>query len=336
MGDVSDLASFSAAWGSDFLLAQGAGGNTSLKFRDSLRIKASGFRLADAGAHNIFIDVPLRVARRMASEDLVYATSPSVRASIETGLHAILPDRVVAHLHVIPVLAVAVRRDAQELLATMLSGLDWFFVPQVRPGLPLCRALKNAMEKCKTPKVIVLANHGVVFAGRSFPEVDALIRDVCDRVAPASRLRSVKCGRDTNGVDPRKLAHTAARLGLEAARVPGAHRLAFDQRALHIAKSGSLYPDHVVFLGAGATEIAGDWSQSCNAHLFLLKGRGAFLSPRKSDEAHEMAACLAEVVLRIPPDAEINYLEKDLEDELLDWEAEKHRAYIAAMSADRK
>jgi rhamnose utilization protein RhaD (predicted bifunctional aldolase and dehydrogenase) len=41
----------------DYLLIQGSGGNISIKDGDILYVKASGFRMSDAPAKNIFISV---------------------------------------------------------------------------------------------------------------------------------------------------------------------------------------------------------------------------------------------------------------------------------------
>ncbi|MEI9851619.1 MAG: class II aldolase/adducin family protein [Sphingomonas sp.] len=304
--------------GADFALAQGAGGNTSFKHGDLLTIKASGFRLGDAGERDIFVDVPVAAARAMADGGPAHADAGGRRASIETSLHAVLPQRAVAHLHMIPLLALAVRADAAEVLAARLAGLDWALVPYLKPGVAVAQAVRALVAARGAPGVVVLANHGIVFAGDGFEQVAALVDEVRARVDVAPRA--------VPAADPAGLAALAGRHALEPARVAAAHGAALDPAATGFATAGSLYPDHVVFLGRGAALLGAGEAESL---LFLAPGKGALLAPGLSDEAHEMAACLAEVALRIDPGAPLSLLGREAEDELIHWDAELYRRALA-------
>jgi len=55
-----------------------------------------------------------------------------LRPSIETTLHAVMPQRVVVHVHCVETIAQACLSDASERLTAPLAGLDWAFVPYVR------------------------------------------------------------------------------------------------------------------------------------------------------------------------------------------------------------
>ena len=57
---TKELATLSAKLGSNPLLTQGAGGNTSVKVGDALLIKASGKRLSQALSENIFVEMDNR------------------------------------------------------------------------------------------------------------------------------------------------------------------------------------------------------------------------------------------------------------------------------------
>jgi rhamnose utilization protein RhaD (predicted bifunctional aldolase and dehydrogenase) len=311
---LDDLAAYSARWGDDLELVQGAGGNTSVKLDGQLHVKASGQRLKDAERQPIFVTVPLSG----------HAPPPSpggLRPSIETSLHLLTPYRVTAHLHMVDVIALAVRRDARAALEQALGGLGWTWVPYAKPGEALARAISDASGG-RPAEIVVLGNHGVIVGGDSFAEVDSLISDLRVRLAVAPR---------TGPLSATLLSELAERHGLEPACLPEAHLAAADPRSLGFATSGSLYPDHPVFLGRGAAALdpaASDLPTSDTA-LYLAPGAGALLRPGLPDAAHEMAACLGLVASRIAPGAPVQPLTRAQEDELIDWEAERYRRGLA-------
>src|SRR4051812_25683172 len=105
--------------GRDPLLVQGAGGNTSLKDGDRLWVKSSGVRLSECRSNNAFTELDLHCVRaRLATSDAEPDLSTCRRGvsggrpSIETSLHALMPQRVVAHLHSVNALAWLIVRDS--------------------------------------------------------------------------------------------------------------------------------------------------------------------------------------------------------------------------------
>src|SRR5215475_11821634 len=145
--DLSDLKAMSARVGRDPLLIQGAGGNSSLKREGVLWVKASGTWLQDAEKAAIFLPVDLELARRRFSsgEEKVAAISSAgtpagLRPSIETSLHAFLPQSIVLHVHSVNALAWCIRAEGAPALGERLDGLNWAWLPYCRPGLPLPRA----------------------------------------------------------------------------------------------------------------------------------------------------------------------------------------------------
>ena len=127
---LNDLRHMSARVGRNILLVQGAGGNSSIKDGDVLWVKASGTWLADAEAKDIFVPVSLGAARAALMQGdekvpLARNAGTTLRASIETSLHALMPHRIVLHVHSVNTIAWAVRSDAREELASRLEGLAW-------------------------------------------------------------------------------------------------------------------------------------------------------------------------------------------------------------------
>jgi rhamnose utilization protein RhaD (predicted bifunctional aldolase and dehydrogenase) len=128
--------------GRDPLLVQAGTGNTSLKLKGVLWIIASGKCLARAKLEKIPVPIDLRAARRYLerNQDIAAAYEnryhAELRPSIETARHAVLPHRVVVHVHSVNTIAWAVRQDAPAQLATRLAGLDWQWIPFVPSGVP--------------------------------------------------------------------------------------------------------------------------------------------------------------------------------------------------------
>jgi rhamnose utilization protein RhaD (predicted bifunctional aldolase and dehydrogenase) len=310
---LNDLAAYSARWGADLELVQGAGGNTSVKLDGELHVKASGQRLKDAQRQPIFVSLPLSGEAAPPASGL--------RPSIETSLHLLTPYRVTAHLHMVEVIAMAVRRDARQALDQALAGLPWSWVSYAKPGEALARAI-SAAAGARLAEVVVLGNHGVIVGGDSFEEVDVRITDLRARLATKPR---------TGPLSANLLSDLAARHSLEPAHLPEAHLAAADPQSLRFATSGSLYPDHPVFLGRGAAALdpSAGALPATESSLYLAPGAGALLKPGLPDAAHEMAACLGLVASRIAAGADVQPLTRAQEDELIDWEAERYRRGLA-------
>ena len=116
MVELDHLRSVSARIGADPLLVQAAGGNTSLKDDGVMWVKASGTWLQDAQAKDIFVPVDFQALRKaLAVDDTACETSVEfvrtdlndggLRPSIETTVHALIPQRVVLHVHCVNTIA---------------------------------------------------------------------------------------------------------------------------------------------------------------------------------------------------------------------------------------
>jgi rhamnose utilization protein RhaD (predicted bifunctional aldolase and dehydrogenase) len=316
VSDLQALAKYSARIGSDPEQVQAAGGNTSLKGDGTLWVKASGLWLADAEKRDLF--VPVDVAKVLdaidaGTEDDVRAATlqdqnPSgLRPSIETSLHALLPHRFVIHTHSVRTIAIAIRADAEAELSRRLDGLGWVWVPYVFPGLPLTRAIKEAMDS-RAIDVVVMGNHGLVVAGDDLETTAALLQEVERRLdAPARPL-------PTSDAPPRP--------GLRPVKHARVHALAHDATLRAMATAGSYYPDHVIFLGPAA---ATPETQKPGQKLVLEPDAGAYVPEDAPPAADELALCLALVLARVPDGAELVRFTSAQEAALLGWDAEQYR-----------
>jgi rhamnose utilization protein RhaD (predicted bifunctional aldolase and dehydrogenase) len=343
--EFAALKALSARLGRDPLRTQAAGGNTSLKHDGVMWIKASGTWLAQAESGDIFVPVRLEPLLRAVADadpraetaaDFVasdLATTGGLRPSVETSVHAVIGRRVVVHIHDVATTAVAVRADAEAVLAERLgkaAGIDWLFIPYVKPGVPLSRAIAERMRA--GTNVIVLGNHGLVVMADTVAEAGAL----ADRVTAALEVRP----RDAAGGDIpalERLGRPPYRLATDAA----AHRTATDATNLAIARRGTLYPDHVVFLGPGIVETDADGIGTIAGRagtapmMLVVPGMGVLIHENALPGADELARALAEVTARIDPAAPVEVLTPEQERELISWDAELYRQKVARESGRR-
>jgi rhamnose utilization protein RhaD (predicted bifunctional aldolase and dehydrogenase) len=311
--------------GTDPSLVQAAGGNVSLKRDGVLWVKASGTWLANARRQDIFVPVRLDTLLAAMHADRAEDTTPFVvteqnpsglRPSIETTLHGVLPHPVVVHVHCVETIAWACRADAPAALAPLLAGLRWVFVPYVRPGAPLTRALLDVIRP--DTDVIVLGNHGLVVGGADTGSAAALLAEVSRRLrrpvraAPPADLAAL--ARAAEGTEYRPVAD------------PAAHGMATDPASLAVARLGSLYPDHVIFLGAGIATAA----PSRPGALWAVPGAGVLLHREATPGAVALARCLADVCARLDPAEPLVALTPAQDAELLGWDAEKYRQTLNA------
>jgi rhamnose utilization protein RhaD (predicted bifunctional aldolase and dehydrogenase) len=337
------LRAASARLGADPLQVQAGGGNTSLKGGGAMWIKASGAWLADAGTRDMFVPVELDALRAAiaagdpraegATAFVPADENPSgLRPSIETAVHAVLDAPVVLHTHCVATIAVAIREDGEAVLARRLGATGAVWIPYVKPGLRLAQEI--AARAGPSARVLALGNHGLVAAGETVAEAEALLRDVSERLAPAALpadpapdLPAALCGE-----------------GWVPAEHGSIHALALDPARLRLATGGPWFPDGVVFLGpAVAAARPGETAAEAAARvaadgapapaLALVPGRGAALRADASPAVKALARCLGDVLARVEPRAPLRPLPPEAVAALLDWDAEKHRQAMAKARA---
>ena len=212
------------------------------------------------------------------------------------------------------------------------------FVPYIRPGVPLSRAIAALPA---ATNVIVLGNHGLVVSGGTVAEAGDLLARVSAALDGPSRQGAP--------ADVAGLSRLADGSPYRLPRDPIAHDVAIDLESLAIARRGSLYPDHVVFLGPGIVVLApgdapaGVAQRAARAGagpppMLVVPGRGVLFHRDARRGADELARGLAEVTARIPSGAAVNVLTRAQENELVDWDAEKYRLSLAGAAtpgADR-
>lgn len=335
----TDLLETSERLGRDPLQVQGPGGNTSVKADGFMWVKASGTWLAEAREREIMVPVDaagMRAALRSgdsAAEDgqafAVAAENPTgLRPSIETSVHAICDWPVVLHTHCVATIAISVRTDAEAVTQDRLGDLGAVFIPYAKPGADLARAILARIRP--NSRVLILGNHGLVVGGDTPAEAEDRLRKVARRLEPDIPVGGAAPG----------FADLLAGSGWSPVPSSAAHLVARDPDRLAIADGGSLYPDHVIFLGPGVAVARQGEDPSAAAEraaagaaprkLVLMPGMGAAVPSDASPSVLALAGALGDVVMRIDPAARISRLTPADEAALLNWDAEKHRQALEA------
>ena len=311
--------------GVDPLLVQGAGGNTSIKVSDrEMWIKASGTELAQALEKDIFVAVDLAKARLEIDHGsgdcrgTLIDPSCDLRPSIETTFHALLDATYIFHFHSVGVICHAIVAQGKSLLEEKLQGLNWAWVPYRKPGVPLTRAIREAIAD-KRADVIVLANHGVIITGDELDDISAKIQAVEKRLE-LPMLQEV--------ADAPPEAVDAMWQWL-----PKFQALATEPQLLRCASSGTFYPDHVVFLGPGLPVVSPDSFPVAVADqpapAVIVRGQGVYMKRDATPAHYAMLQCVFDVLGRVPADWDLVPIGREAEAELLNWDAETYRQALA-------
>lgn len=190
MKDLQELISISRFYGENKQYVVAGGGNTSMKSKEKLWVKASGYALATISEEGFAV---LDRQKLAAISGKVYSKNPferecqvksdidealltkDKRPSVETSLHNLISYKFVVHLHPNAVNGVLCGNDVKKFVEPMF-GADALYIPYTDPGYVLFREIETrltAMRKSKgyDPKVIVLQNHGIFVSADTTKEI---------------------------------------------------------------------------------------------------------------------------------------------------------------------
>ena len=178
----------------------GEGNSSALERDGTFWVKASGISLRGIGEDG-FVQVYLEpilalleerdvaddAVKKVLSSAMVNKNDKTRHPSVETTFHALVLTMggasFAGHTHPTAVNSILCSRNAQEAFAGRLfpdeivvCGPAPAYVPYTDPGLPLALAIRDAIASYadsfgRTPKVILLQNHGLIALGKSAVEV---------------------------------------------------------------------------------------------------------------------------------------------------------------------
>lgn len=326
---------FCAQIGADPLLVQGAGGNVSWKDDDVLWVKASGTWLVDAESKEIFVPVNLTnlqdaLAKRDFSVKPEVNNNSGLRPSIETLLHALMPHRVVVHLHAVEILAHLVRINArQEIQDLVGDAVKWIFVDYFKPGADLARAVFEELKNRPDADVVFMGNHGVVVGGANVDDVVTTLHTLVSKLKAKSTFSEPESGPATRQSDFLARGYIPCGDG-------EVNLLAIkDELISRLRHDWALYPDHVVFLGAEANILERNFRMlelderaRSKPPFIIAVGDGVYESPAATPAQKSQLRCYFDVVARQDDARGLVVLSVSQVSELLNWDAEQYRNAI--------
>jgi rhamnose utilization protein RhaD (predicted bifunctional aldolase and dehydrogenase) len=333
--DLTPLRELSAYLGKNLDLVQAGGGNTSLKHDDTLWVKASGKWLVQAMQEEMFLPVrQVDILQCMDGDDEYveeYTTSSgeSLRPSVETSMHAVLPHRVVVHVHSVRAIAWAIRKDMPGALCDRLAGLSWDWIPYIHPGLILGKEIRR--RRSSEPDVLILGNHGLVVAADDCDSAEALLEDVERRLDCPARV--------SPSADVEALARVVP-AGFRIAPDAEVHGLALDPFSVEVAARGTFYPDQCVYVGPALAvldhavpfeEINRRFLERLGVlpRVLVVPGKGVLVANDLNRAGREVLVSFKRVIERLDPTAEVQPLQSAEVSRLINWDAEKYRIALA-------
>jgi len=265
--------------GRDKSLVLHGGGNTSVKIEESnlfgereevLYVKGSGWDLETiepAGFAPVRLDYVRRLASlaslpdsRMVNELATHTLRAGAPApSVETILHALLPQKYVDHTHADAVLSVSNSPDGDQRMRD-IYGDKAVVIPYIMPGFDLAAYCAREYPKQETKNTVgmVLLSHGVFsFAAGARESYERMIElvSMAEKYLAARKAWSV--GLPPQAASPFR-REDAARLRSDASRAAGfpmlcrcndaPHFLGFARHpeVARISQGGPATPDHVI------------------------------------------------------------------------------------------
>lgn len=327
---------YCAQIGKNLSLTQGAGGNTSYKENDILWIKASGTQLAQAQSDDIFIPLSLSQTQQLImAGDSDYSkakiSDSPLRPSIETPLHALMPHKIIVHVHSVDVIAIAVLKNAQEKFNTYLKDLNWAWIPYIKPGPELAEKISQYFQNNTMADILVLGNHGLVIAGNSLEDVDARLNQVLKRLE--IRIRPLQFQQHNTSFHGPFYNKALTHDYIFSNEDKELQFLAHDNLALQLMKKKwVLYPDHAVFLGgipplALPQETTEAFFDRMGAYpsFIVIPHQGVLMKKDICPDVLAMLSCYVTVLRRISNYDDVIPLSQEAIMELLNWDAEKYR-----------
>ena len=159
--EIQRLEYISKYCGERFDLTQAGGGNTSVKYKDFMFIKASGYHLTQVNQINGYISINNEILKQDIYDNntksiIEYNIIGSLRASIETYMHSILKKYTI-HLHPIQVNQVLVSQRCDDFIKEYFPNS--LLIEYDTPGINVCNKIMNVYNN---EEIIFLKNHGII------------------------------------------------------------------------------------------------------------------------------------------------------------------------------
>lgn len=329
--DFNNFLIKTAEIGENFNFIQGAGGNTSFKNKNSLFIKASGFKLKQATEKNIFVEVNLQKLKNNIQENKsdplqgTWDEKNGLKPSIETYMHAIFPHRYVFHIHCLNTISWLVQSEFKSQISPIFKNLKYSVVRYAKPGIELSKEIQKYLDQF-LPNILFLKNHGLVIGSDNINEVLELIYFVSNKLNRKEKINS--------SLNQNLLKKISQDTNFRPTKFSKANQIAASKRNINISTFGTLFPDQVIFLGLNpfklvnikeVKDIIMSYSISSKLPIIIVPNSGVLVPKNIKHESEELLLALNLIILKIPDNIKLNYLNKNEEIALINSDDEKYR-----------
>lgn len=386
---LKDLVALSRKYGSDPTHIIAGGGNTSVKKGDRLWIKASGQALATIDT-NGFLELRMPevlgiLDRKDWSDDRderedqivqvllnsrVNPPHPNMRPSVESTLHALMPQTFVLHTHGELANGVTCSKQGEKAFESLPlpKKVRPVWIPYVDPGMPLAQTLAKALKRYEdtqgvSANCVFMGKHGILTAADTAEEAEDLMRACDDAIRSVIRKKTPRGKQTLLSVDD---SYEAAMVPALRSQLPDPTWIirrieepAIDQvLSRQLAGQPCLIPDQVVYCGTFALWIPRPKAldpltvrqatgEALSAFIekykrtpqvYLIEGLGAYAgggTPKDLKNTAEMFASSMRILVNTLPFGGPNPLSPREYGFLDTWTVEKYRRGLAAGSATR-
>lgn len=289
MSPIDEIVEISHRYGAGTDWVIGGGGNTSIKDDGTLYVKASGTLLGTI-TKGQFVAMDRRALEaiwaieypddpdereRRALADLLAARvegEAAMRPSVETLMHAMLPQRVVVHTHPTLLNGISCSREGEDA-ARRLFGDRFVWIPVIDPGYTLAADIRRRIAAWRAghgdrwPAILVMQNHGIVVAGESGAEIESihaeLVEATREAVTREPRMEPMETDGEALAAIGRAVAAAVAAAGGGGGEAPVAEAFSCPE-LLARAESEDAFapvasafsPDHIVYSGHRPLHVA--------------------------------------------------------------------------------
>jgi rhamnose utilization protein RhaD (predicted bifunctional aldolase and dehydrogenase) len=351
----------------EFLMA--GGGNTSFKDNEYVYVKASGIELASVKKDDFVklkrdalekiweeeypVDVELREKKALSDLMNSRAEGESRRPSVESLLHAVLPQKYIIHTHPTVVNGLTCSKMGRNM-AKKLFNEKCMWIPSVNPGYTLAKTVRAELMSYKkryksVAGIVFLGNHGMFVGAETLEEVKDIhnlimntlkkhiVREPDFSPVRVDKKKIEKIGnfmKDSPGFSD---TYVTFKNNVEISK---AVKDEVSFRRVHSAYT----PDHIVYAGPEMLFIENpdDFGRSvrqyrnknkCDPKIIALRNVGVF-AMGNSEKTSNVAMSFFLDALKISIYAESfgghKFMDKEQIDFIKNWEVEKFRAGIAS------
>jgi HAD superfamily hydrolase (TIGR01549 family) len=177
--EINNLKIISRYCGERFDLVQAGGGNISVKIKNLMFIKASGFSLTDIIQNKGYVCINNEellndLCKNKLKKITDYNMYGSLRGSIETYMHSILKKYTI-HLHPIQVNKILILKNSKDIIQKLFP--DSLIIDYITPGIKIYTEINNNYSG---EEIIFLINHGLIINTDKYDNINNILDNIID------------------------------------------------------------------------------------------------------------------------------------------------------------